>query len=65
MVARFLHPWRGTAIRHIPAGSPYDVLDTRFAGLISLAYGMFSGLFLARGWSLRHLAKRPAGLLAA
>ena len=33
MVARFLHPWRGTAIRHIPAGSPYDVLDTRFAGL--------------------------------
>ena len=33
MVARFLHPWRGTAIRHIPAGSRYDVLDTRFAGL--------------------------------
>jgi RES domain-containing protein len=33
VVARFLHPWRGTAIRHIPAGSRYDVLDTRFAGL--------------------------------
>ena len=36
-----------------------------FAGLISLAYGMFSGLFLARGLSLRNLAKRPAGVLAA
>jgi RES domain-containing protein len=33
VVARFLHPWRGTAIRHISAGSPFDVLDTRFAGL--------------------------------
>ena len=33
MVARFLQPWRGTAIRHIPASSPYDVLDTRFAGI--------------------------------
>jgi len=39
--------------------------DTAFAGLISLAYGSFSGLFLARGLSLRNLAKRPAGLLAA
>ena len=44
---------------------PELAVDARFAGLISLAYGMFSGLFLARGWSLRHLAKRPAGLLAA
>jgi RES domain-containing protein len=25
--------WAGTAIRHIPATSPFDVLDTRFAGL--------------------------------
>ena len=33
MVARFLHPWHGTAVRHIPTGSRYDVLDTRFAGL--------------------------------
>ncbi len=33
MVADFLHPWRGTAIRHIPAHSRFDVLDTRFAGL--------------------------------
>ena len=33
MVAAFLRPWRGTAIRHIPAGAGFDVLDTRFAGL--------------------------------
>ena len=33
MVAAFLRPWRGTAIRHIPAGSGFDVLDTRFACL--------------------------------
>jgi RES domain-containing protein len=33
VVAAFLHPWGGTAIRHIPAGSRFDVLDTRFAGL--------------------------------
>jgi hypothetical protein len=39
--------------------------DTTFAGLIALAYGVFSGLFLARGLSLRNLAKRPVGLLAA
>jgi RES domain-containing protein len=33
VVAAFLHPWRGTAIRHIPAGSRFDILDTRLAGL--------------------------------
>ena len=33
MVAAFLRQWSGTALRHVPAGSPYDVLDTRFAGL--------------------------------
>ena len=33
MVAAVLHPWSGTAIRHIPAASRFDVLDTRFAGL--------------------------------
>lgn len=27
-----LRPWRGGAFRHIPAGSPYGVLDLRFAG---------------------------------
>jgi len=26
-------PWSGDALRHIPAGSPFDVLDFRFAGL--------------------------------
>jgi RES domain-containing protein len=33
VVAALLHPWGGTGIRHIPAGSRFDVLDTRFAGL--------------------------------
>lgn len=27
-----LRRWSGAALRHIPAGSPYDVLDFRFAG---------------------------------
>ena len=27
-----LQSWSGDAFRHIPAGSPYDVLDFRFAG---------------------------------
>ena len=27
-----LKSWSGAALRHIPAGSPYDVLDFRFAG---------------------------------
>lgn len=27
-----LRPWRGRALRHIPADSPYGVLDVRFAG---------------------------------
>jgi len=29
----FLRPWAGVAFRHIPASSPYDVLDLRFAGV--------------------------------
>jgi RES domain-containing protein len=28
-----LRPWHGTGVRHIPAGSRFSVLDTRFAGL--------------------------------
>lgn len=28
----FLHPWSGVTYRHIPADSPYGVLDFRFAG---------------------------------
>src|SRR5262245_912433 len=31
-VASFVGPWRGTACRHIPDGSPFAVLDVRFAG---------------------------------
>ena len=30
---RFVRPWRGVGIRHIPAGSPFGPLDFRFAGL--------------------------------
>ena len=29
---RFVRPWVGSAFRHLPAGSPVDVLDFRFAG---------------------------------
>jgi len=39
--------------------------DAAFAGLCSLAYGGFSGLFLARALSLRSRAIRPDGLSAA
>lgn len=39
--------------------------DPAFAGAISLAYGGFSGLFLARGLALRDLARRPVGVLTA
>ena len=37
---------------------PSLATDTTFAGLCSLAYGSFSGLFLARALSLRSLAGR-------
>jgi hypothetical protein len=43
---------------------PALATDTAFAGLISFAYGAFSGLFLARGLSLRSLAGKPRNLLA-
>ena len=39
--------------------------DANFAGLCSLAYGTFSGLFLARALSLRSLASRGPGFSAA
>ena len=39
---------------------PALATDASFAGLCSLAYGGFSGLFLARTLSLRALATRPA-----
>ncbi len=28
-----LTPWTGTALRHLPSGTPFNVLDFRFAGL--------------------------------
>lgn len=31
-LASLLQPWSGQAFRHIPANSPFDVLDFRFAG---------------------------------
>jgi RES domain-containing protein len=27
-----IKPWSGVALRHVPAGAPFDVLDFRFAG---------------------------------
>ena len=48
---------------------PGLAVDAVFGGLTSLAYGSFSGLFLARGLALRSLARsaiaRPAGAAAA
>ncbi len=41
---------------------PELAVDAAFAGPMSLAYGSFSGLFLARAWSLRSLAMPPADL---
>ena len=45
--------------------NPALAADTTFAGLCSLAYGAFSGLFLARAMSLRGLARRPVVAQAA
>ncbi len=44
---------------------PALAADPVFAGLCSLAYGGFSGLFLARGLSLRALARRRQAMQAA
>jgi hypothetical protein len=44
---------------------PMLAVDATFAGLCSLAYGGFSGLFLARALSLRQLATGGTGLRAA
>ena len=44
---------------------PALAVDTGFAGLCSLAYGGFSGLFLARALSLRRLATRQSVLSTA
>jgi RES domain-containing protein len=34
VVAAHVRPWGGVGVRHIPARSPFDALDTRFAGRI-------------------------------
>jgi hypothetical protein len=44
---------------------PALAADATFAGLCSIAYGGFSGLFLARTLSLRRLAPRGTGLMSA
>lgn len=45
--------------------APVLASDAAFAGLCSLAYGTFSGLFLARALSLRSLATRSAAMQTA
>ena len=45
--------------------APALASDASFAGLCSLAYGTFSGLFLARALSLRSLATRTVTLQVA
>jgi hypothetical protein len=44
---------------------PRLAADAAFAGACCLAYGVFSGLFLARAWSLCALAGRSLGKAAA
>ena len=34
MIAAHIRPWGGVGVRHIPADSPYGVVDTRFAGRV-------------------------------
>ena len=71
---RFVRPWSGVGIRHIPAGSPYGVLDFRFAGLSETNRWNVRGeptLYLAsdRGVALaefaRHLREDRSPTLAA
>lgn len=45
--------------------NPALASDATFAGMCSLAYGGFSGLFLARNWSLRRATEGHVGLSAA
>lgn len=59
---RFLRPWSGVAFRHIPADSPYHVLDFRFAALASNNRWNYEGqatLYLAsdRGVALAEFAR--------
>jgi RES domain-containing protein len=73
-LADHLRPWSGTAYRHIPAGSGYDVRDLRFAGRRSAGRWHWQGqptLYLASdagvaiGEFARHLAVDRGGAVVA
>jgi hypothetical protein len=57
------------AVKYIAGASlalhPTLAADAAFAGACSLAYGLFSGLFLARGLGLREVADRRGAVAAA
>lgn len=58
----FVRPWSGTAFRHIPANSPYPVLDVRFAGRAAQSRWNYPGeptLYLAgdRGVAIAEFAR--------
>jgi RES domain-containing protein len=66
-------PWSGTAYRHIPAGTEYDVRDLRFAGRRTAGRWHWQGqptLYLASdaavaiGEFARHLAVDRGGAIA-
>ena len=54
------------AVKYVAGASlgiqPTLAADPLFAGLCSLAYGGFSGLFVARALALRRLANRPQAM---
>ena len=71
-LSSLLRPWRGPAFRHIPYGSPYDVLDFRFASLAATNRWNYAGeatMYLASdsGVALAEFARhlkmnRPEGI---
>ena len=67
-----LRAWSGAALRHIPAGAPYDVLDFRYAarsatnrwneaGSPTLYLGGDEGVIITE-WGRRFLVERPPTL---
>lgn len=67
-VGDLVRPWSGTGLRHIPSGSPYGLLDFRFAGLATdnrwndvgvAAVYLASDRAVAVAEFARHLADRP------
>ena len=68
-----LTPWAGEAFRHLPKGSPYDVLDFRFAGRATTNRWNYAGeptLYLAKdrgviiGEFSRHFEEKRTASLA-